>query len=331
MELAELVSADLVNRLGDSVAERGRSTEPGLAAPEAPLTVAAVAARLGVAPSTLRTWDRRYGLGPSGRAAGSHRRYTADDVARLEEMRRLTLAGAAPSDAARVAAEGVPSPTSMAPFVPNATDLGVPDVLADPLSVAAAAVAADVPCLRRMLATAVREHGLLAMWTEVALPALDILASRDVADRPGSDPEWFLVGGVLATAQVATAQLAPAGSTAHTAGRAQVVVFADAGRTGDRVGAHVLAAALAERGASARVLHSVTEPGRALRVVETLEAGVVAIVGNPACAQDVARALVDRGGVATLFIGPDAPEVFLPGVQRVRTYAGALHEILGAL
>src|SRR5699024_777713 len=30
-----------------------------------PLTVAAVAARLGVAASTLRTWDRRYGLGPS--------------------------------------------------------------------------------------------------------------------------------------------------------------------------------------------------------------------------------------------------------------------------
>ena len=29
------------------------------------LAVAAVARRLGVAPATLRTWDRRYGLGPS--------------------------------------------------------------------------------------------------------------------------------------------------------------------------------------------------------------------------------------------------------------------------
>ena len=67
------------------------------------LTVAAVAARLGVAPATLRTWDRRYGLGPSSRLAGSHRRYGAIDVARLMVMRRLTLDGVAPGEAARIA------------------------------------------------------------------------------------------------------------------------------------------------------------------------------------------------------------------------------------
>ncbi|MFC8801406.1 MerR family transcriptional regulator [Promicromonospora sp. NPDC057138] len=75
-----------------------RTSSPGLA-------VAAVARRLGVAPATLRTWDRRYGLGPSGRTAGSHRRYTPDDVARLLVMRRLTLEGVAPVDAARAAVE----------------------------------------------------------------------------------------------------------------------------------------------------------------------------------------------------------------------------------
>ncbi|GAA1850844.1 MerR family transcriptional regulator [Myceligenerans crystallogenes] len=67
--------------------------------------MAAVAKRLGVAPATLRTWDRRYGLGPSGRTAGSHRRYTPDDVARLLVMRRLTLEGHAPGEAARAAIE----------------------------------------------------------------------------------------------------------------------------------------------------------------------------------------------------------------------------------
>ncbi|WP_139123043.1 MerR family transcriptional regulator [Cellulosimicrobium cellulans] len=69
------------------------------------LAVAVVARRLGVAPATLRTWDRRYGLGPSEHRAGSHRRYTDDDVARLVIMRRLTLDGVAPSDAARAALE----------------------------------------------------------------------------------------------------------------------------------------------------------------------------------------------------------------------------------
>lgn len=67
------------------------------------LTVAAVARRLGVAPATLRTWDRRYGLGPSEHTAGSHRRYSGVDVARLLVMRRLTLDGVPPSEAASIA------------------------------------------------------------------------------------------------------------------------------------------------------------------------------------------------------------------------------------
>lgn len=67
------------------------------------ITVAAVARRLGVAPATLRTWDRRYGLGPSEHTAGSHRRYSGVDVARLMVMRRLTLEGVPPSEAASIA------------------------------------------------------------------------------------------------------------------------------------------------------------------------------------------------------------------------------------
>ena len=67
------------------------------------LTVAAVARRLGVAPATLRTWDRRYGLGPSTHEAGEHRRYCPADLSKLMTMRRLISAGVAPSDAAEKA------------------------------------------------------------------------------------------------------------------------------------------------------------------------------------------------------------------------------------
>jgi len=72
--------------------------------------VAAVARRLGVAPATLRTWDRRYGLGPTLHNAGAHRRYSRSDIARLEAMRRLVLDGVPPADAARLAVETVPNP-----------------------------------------------------------------------------------------------------------------------------------------------------------------------------------------------------------------------------
>ena len=46
------------------------------------LTVAAVARRLGVAPATLRTWDRRYGVGPSAHSFdGSTRSWNHRDLA----------------------------------------------------------------------------------------------------------------------------------------------------------------------------------------------------------------------------------------------------------
>ena len=67
------------------------------------LTVAAGARRLGVAPATLRTWDRRYGLGPSLHEAGEHRRYCPEDLAKLTVMRRLITAGMTPADAAEQA------------------------------------------------------------------------------------------------------------------------------------------------------------------------------------------------------------------------------------
>jgi DNA-binding transcriptional MerR regulator len=72
------------------------------------LTVAAVARRLGVAPATLRTWDRRYGLGPSKHNAGDHRRYSQEDLARLTYMRRLVIAGVSPFDAAKRALSQTP-------------------------------------------------------------------------------------------------------------------------------------------------------------------------------------------------------------------------------
>ncbi|QAY70142.1 MerR family transcriptional regulator [Xylanimonas protaetiae] len=104
-------------------------------APSPGLAVAAVARRLGVAPATLRTWDRRYGLGPSGRTAGSHRRYTPEDVARLLVMRRLTVEGVAPVDAARAALEtevdkldtSTTTPGRRAAAAQSAASAGTPD------------------------------------------------------------------------------------------------------------------------------------------------------------------------------------------------------------
>ena len=67
------------------------------------LTVAAVARRLGIAPGTLRTWDRRYGLGPSEHLVGQHRRYSQQDLTRLLYMHKLVISGVSPAEAATLA------------------------------------------------------------------------------------------------------------------------------------------------------------------------------------------------------------------------------------
>jgi MerR HTH family regulatory protein len=85
---------------------------PGRLAAQPGYGIGALARRLGIAPATLRDWERRYGIGPGGRTEGGHRRYQPADVARIEFMRRLILDGVPPGEAARVAlaTDAAPAP-----------------------------------------------------------------------------------------------------------------------------------------------------------------------------------------------------------------------------
>ncbi len=327
MHSAETVIGGIPDDPGAAV-EPGDPSSEGSPETQVTLTVAAVAARLGVAPSTLRTWDRRYGLGPSGRAAGSHRRYTADDIARLETMRRLTLAGAAPSDAARVAANSAPAlVTADLPAAATATAaVAARPVFVDALTLAAAAAKGEESRVRRMYEWVVRERGIVGAWTEIAEPALGYLASRDPADKPGRDPENILAGAVLAGAQSG-----PDAAVTRPTGSPGVLLYADPRDLVQHLGAHVLAAALVERGIVARVVRATGDPDRVRLASQSAPIGVLALVGAPPGAEERAREAAERSDQVVFMVGPRAPAVWLPGVHRVRTFEGALHEIAGAL
>lgn len=86
----------------------GQSGPTGASQAGGGLTTGEVARRLGVAPTTVRTWDRRYGLGPDAHTGGRHRRWTAGDVARLERMCVLTATGIPPAEAARMVRDEEP-------------------------------------------------------------------------------------------------------------------------------------------------------------------------------------------------------------------------------
>ncbi len=53
----------------------------------------AVAQRTGLSPAVLRAWELRYGAVSPARTASGHRRYTREEVTRLEWLRRAQAAG----------------------------------------------------------------------------------------------------------------------------------------------------------------------------------------------------------------------------------------------
>ncbi|MFM6841672.1 MAG: MerR family transcriptional regulator [Candidatus Planktophila sp.] len=130
------------------------------------LTVAAVARRLGVAPATLRTWDRRYGLGPSTHEAGEHRRYCPADLMKLTLMRRLISAGVAPSDAAEKAkkAKGAVKLTKIV------REFEVRDDVVSGLNKALQAF--DIAFVEETLRTEIEVHGVEEAWHEIIVPTL---------------------------------------------------------------------------------------------------------------------------------------------------------------
>lgn len=226
------------------------------------LTVAAVARRLGVAPATLRTWDRRYGIGPTGHTAGRHRRYSAADVVRLQAMRRLTLQGVAPGDAARLAQSVQTSPSlAHAPVDDDGRGRGgvvlpVRDVGPKVRGLARAAMALDGPAAAEICAAHVSAHGVVASWENLICPVLIGAGERWATTGAGVDVEHLLSEVVLTTLRPRALGSVAQESNGHSAGVADLrpVLLACAEGEGHALPVHALAAALQERAVPVRVL-----------------------------------------------------------------------------
>lgn len=317
---------------------RGAVTDPQGSSPS--LTVAAVARRLGVAPATLRTWDRRYGLGPSEHLAGSHRRYSAADVARLLVMRRLTLEGVAPSDAARTAlasdGEQTAQPVAQVPSVSDVVDAysDATPMAPDPPALVAAAGHFDNAAVRWMLSR-VHPRDPLAWWAELVDPALRTLVGRVTLEGPGEHAAPALVAAAFAELRSRGAVSTARGEQSDPR---RTVLALSVGQGADLL-VHVMATALQERGVRARVLSSTT--GRA--AVEALRRvrpdAVLVQTGtegaDPARLVEAVRVVVEVGGDVPVFVqGDDVHALDLPvaaSVHRVRTLTGTLHELLAVV
>ena len=199
------------------------------------LTVAAVARRIGVAPATLRTWDRRYGLGPTLHEAGSHRRYCPSDLAKLTLMRRLISIGVSPADAAEQA-KAHKGAIKIAKLVNNFEHR---DELVGAIHRAAKIL--DKSFIETVLRKDIAEHGVIASWTEVIVPLLVIVGDEWERTGAGIEVEHMLSELLKSIMREGVLEI-------KKPKNAQPVLLAAVGEEVHCLALHALAAALAERG-----------------------------------------------------------------------------------
>ena len=278
-------------------------------------TVSSVADELGVSASTLRTWERRYGLGPERREAGSRRRYQPEDVERLRAMVNHMHAGLPAAEAAKRALADVSARPASGPL--NAAQLR------------SVALADNLPRLEAALEAAVASHGLVHTWSRFVEPTLKSLRSTPSGDPVGCPPALMLLNAFQRVCR-SVHHSRPARSLV---GGDRVALVADALH---ETPAQVIGVALAWYGCDVRLLSSENYGGvrAADRFREYVRAGVPAltvVLGHgPACA-DTVHELNARYGGPTIVVGADAPDVLAPHVQRVRTISACVEEALALL
>ncbi|HEY2220783.1 MerR family transcriptional regulator [Actinomycetospora sp.] len=188
----------MVGREGDDIDASG---EPERPAAGVELTAGAVARRLGVAPSTLRSWAHRYGLGPAGHETGRYRRYAERDVAELETMCRLVGQGVAPAAAAALARgqESGDGPVASAPATGGEPDGGRRSRARLVRGLVNASQRLDADAVVAGVSEHLAAEGVVATWQLVCRPALAVL-DRQVSETGGCIHAQLMFAWAVSTA-----------------------------------------------------------------------------------------------------------------------------------
>lgn len=198
------------------------------------LSVGDAAEQLGLPPSTLRTWERRYGLAPSARTTGNHRRYDDVDVRRLLRMQHLLSRGLSPSEAAKAALRSIDG------HIVTGADLAE--------AVVDAARADDSAALQQLFANCIDLHGTVEAWSDHISVTMQRVSE-----------EWFAGGLGIDAANLVNDALLTTLATRHVGERlpadAQpVVLLAAAGEERHALPLLALQATLADLGIAGSVL-----------------------------------------------------------------------------
>lgn len=283
-------------------------TDPGLTAGDA-------ARRLGVAITTLRSWHQRYGLGPTGHQPPHHRRYTPQDMGRLEAMHRLTGQGVPARQAARIALTEAPPTTAVhikrdAVIATASTVRGLTRM----------AARLDTTAMSRIIDGAIREHGVVHTWDQIIRPVLATLGERHQGTHHAIDVEHLLTRAV--SEAFAISSRPPNGASPRT-------LLACADEEQHTLAMEALAAALVSHGVGCRQLGARVPAVAVANAVARTGSEVVVLWSQMAATGDPRQleTLLDVRPklAAILAAGPGWPDAALPaGVQRPADLAEAV-------
>ncbi|MFC8846710.1 MULTISPECIES: MerR family transcriptional regulator [unclassified Micromonospora] len=288
------------------------------------LSAGAVARRLGVAVTTLRTWHQRYGLGPSQHLPGHHRRYTPADLARLEIMRKLTAEGVTPAEAARWARQVptvAPSGTVADRVRPNGGRDGggqtIPVGRAGPAArgLARAAMRLDSVAIGETIAHALAADGVVATWEGLLRPVLAGIGERHAATAGLIEVEHL----VSRCVSEAFATVARAGSAAGPAR----ILLSCADEEQHTLPLEALAAALAEAGVAYRMLGARVPAVALVEAVNRTGPAAVVVWSHT-------RATADPAQLTVLLASPRRPLLVLaagPGWRADSLPAGVVRPV----
>jgi DNA-binding transcriptional MerR regulator len=276
-----------------------------------------VARRLGVAVTTLRTWHQRYGLGPSRHVRGQHRRYTPQDVSRLEVMRRLTGQGVPAAEAARVAV-GARSAAAARDGGGHAIRVGRAGPAARGL--ARAAMRLDASAMTEVIEACIRERGVVETWNRLLCPVLIGIGERHSVTQRLIDVEHLLSRSISEVLARVPRRLN---------GGPPRVLLTCANEEQHTLPLEALGAALIERGCGSRLLGARVPPPALDDAVRRIGPAAVVVwshaptTGDP---EQLGRLLAARPRPSLVAAaGPGWPDDGLPpGVERPRDLGEAL-------
>lgn len=261
-------------------------------------TAGQVARHLRIADSTLRSWHRRYGVGPQASRPGSYRRYTAGDVARLQRMRDLIEAGMLPSEAAFTISTpaGPPLGEALAEVLAAARDLDSGRCLA-------------------ALADSVAARGVVEVWERLCRPALLAVEADQRADSGCVDHEHVLSWSIAAALH----------RVDRPAADGPLVLLACTEAEQHTLALEALGAALAERDIAVRMLGAAVPTSTLVHAAAaTRPAAVVLWSQSPATARVEAVRALGAFPLRRVTAGPGWPRRRLSGTERVTSLPAAV-------